>query len=198
MKKVLAVLLSVMMLFSALSIGASALDTSDSHIKQVLSQKQAILSFNLNAGTIKGGVRVYEGLDSNGTPIFSYDNRYSESVYYMIPETSDSQVAGKVVTLPSITPPSGYAFNGWYCYATNETYAANRPFEITPSLAGTIIEFTADYSRSEPEEDTMGGVMNILVKVFGTIIGLLFLQNEADPVDAGMKMMQGLLDNLFE
>lgn len=203
MKKVLAVVLSVMMLFSALSVGASAIDTtSDRYIQQVLT-KQAILSFNLNGGSIKGGVKVYDGstIDpETKLPVakFSWDIRYTDSIYYMIPEKSTSQVAGDVVTLPSVTPPSGYAFNGWYCYTTNETYAANRPFTIPSYAAGTVIEFTADYSRSEPEEDTMGGVMNILVKVFGSVIGLLFLQGEADPVDAGMKMMQGLLDNLFE
>lgn len=199
MKKVLAVVLSVMMLFSALSVGASAaIDTTDSYLSQVLT-KQVILSFNLNGGSIKGGVRVYEGLDDKGAPVFTYDNRYTDSMYYMIPEsTEDGQFPYDVVTLPSVNPPSGYAFNGWYCYATNETYAANRPFEIPGYAAGSVIEFTADFSRSEPEEDTMAGVMDILVKVFGTIIGLLFLQGEADPVDAGMKMMEQLLSNLFE
>ncbi len=198
MKKVLAVLLSVMMLFSALSVGASAIDTTDSYLSQVLT-KQVILSFNLNGGSIKGGVRVYEGLDENGKAVFTYDNRYTDNMYYMIPETTDKgQYPYDIITLPSVNPPSGYAFNGWYCYATNETYAANRPFEIPGYAAGTVIEFTADYSRSEPEEDTMAGVMDILVKVFGTIIGLLFLQGEADPVDAGMKMMEQLLSNLFE
>ncbi len=199
MKKVLAVVLSVMMLFSALSVGASAvIDTTDSYISQVLT-KQVILSFNLNGGSIKGGVRVYEGLDANGKPVFTYDNRYTDSMYYMIPESTEGgQLPYDVITLPSVNPPSGYAFNGWYCYTTNETYAANRPFEIPGYAAGTVIEFTADFSRSEPEEDTMAGVMDILVKVFGTIIGLLFLQGEADPVDAGMKMMEQLLSNLFE
>ena len=203
MKKVLAVILSVMMLFSALSVGATALDTTDSYLSQVL-EKQVILSFNLNGGSIKGGVRVYEGLKEDPAtgemvPTFTYDSHYTDSVYYMIPETTTSgQGPNDTVTLPSVNPPSGYAFNGWYCYTTNETYAANRPFEIPNYAAGTVIEFTADYSRSEPEEDTMAGVMEILVKVFGTIIGLLFLQGEADPVDAGMKMMEQLLSNLFE
>lgn len=198
MKKILAVLLSVMMLFGALSVGASAaIDTSDPYLQGVLS-KQVILSFNLNGGSIKGGVRVYEGVDGNGDPVFSYDSNFTEGVYYMIPETADSQVAGaSTVTLPRVNPPSGYAFNGWYCYLTNETYAANRPFDIPAYAAGTVIEFAADYTRTEPEEDTMGSVMDILVKIFGTIIGLLFLQGEKDPVEAGMQMMEDLLENLF-
>ena len=196
MKKVLAVLLSVMMLFSALSVGTCVAFEGDEYTDKVMTS-QVILSFNLNGGSIKGGVRVYEGLDANGNPVFSYDNRYTDSMYYMIPDSVDSQKAGDIVTLPNVTAPADYAFNGWYCYTTNETYAANRTFRIPSYTKNGVIEFVADFSRVTPEEDTMGGVLNILVKVFGTIVGLLFLQGEADPVDAGMKMMENLLDNLF-
>ena len=210
MKKVLAALLAVMMIFGMLSVGTSVAYVSDEYTDKVVN-KQVILSFNLNGGTIKGGVKVYKGLktDNNGNivrdangqviPVFTYDNRYTDNMYYMIPDGEGSQIPGvSSVTLPSVSPPSDHAFNGWYCYTTNETYAANRSFTIPSYAVGEVIEFTADYSRSEPEEDTMGGVLNILVKVFGSIVGLLFLQGEADPVDAGMKMMQGLLENLFE
>ena len=197
MKKVLAVLLSVMMLFSVLSVGTSVAFEGDEYTDEVLT-KQVILSFNLNGGSIKGGVKVYEGVDAEGNPVFSYSNRYTDNMYYMIPDSETSQIPGDIVTLPNVSAPSDYAFNGWYCYTTNETYAANRSFRIPTYVKGGVIEFVADFSRTTPEEDTMGGVMNILVKVFGTIVGLLFLQGEADPVDAGMKMMENLLENLFE
>ena len=209
MKKVLAVVLSVMMLFSVLSVGTSVAFNGDSFTDEVI-KKQVILSFNLNGGNIKGGVEVYNGLktdkygnlvyDENGNtiPLFSYTDRYTDSMYYMIPSSDDSQNPGDYVTLPDVSAPSDYAFNGWYCYTTNETYAANRSFRIPTYIKGGVIEFVADFSRTTPEEDTMGGVMDILVKVFGTIVGLLFLQGEADPVDAGMKMMENLLENLFE
>ena len=197
MKKVLAVLLSVMMLFGALSVGTSGAFDGDKYTDEVLT-KQVILSFNLNGGSIKGGVQVYEGLDAEGNPVFSYNNRYTDSMYYMIPSNEDSQIPGDIVTLPNVSAPADYAFNGWYCYSTNETYAANRSFRIPTYVKGGVIEFVADFSRVTPEEDTMGGVMDILVKVFGTVVGLLFLQGEADPVDAGMKMMENLLENLFE
>ena len=196
MKKVLAVLLSVMMLFSVLSVGTSVAFEGDDYTDEVLSS-QVILSFNLNGGSIKGGVKVYEGLDAEGNPVFSYNNRYTDNMYYMIPDSATSQIPGDIVTLPNVSAPSDYAFNGWYCYTTNETYAANRSFRIPTYVKGGVIEFVADFSRTTPEEDTMGGVMNILVKVFGTIVGLLFLQGEADPVEAGMQMMENLLDNLF-
>jgi hypothetical protein len=208
MKKVLAALLAVMMIFSVLSVGTSVAYESDEYTDKVVN-KQVILSFNLNGGTIKGGVKVYKGLktdaqgniirDANGQviPVFTYDNRYTDNMYYMIPDSETSQIPGiSSVTLPNVTPPSDHAFNGWYCYTTNETYASNRLFQIPESDTG-VIEFMADFTRTTPEEDTMSGVMDILVKVFGTIVGLLFLQGEADPVDAGMKMMENLLENLF-
>ena len=208
MKKVLAALLAVMMIFGMLSVGTSVAYVSDEYTDKVVN-KQVILSFNLNGGTIKGGVKVYKGLktDNNGNivrdangqviPVFTYDNRYTDNMYYMIPDGEGSQIPGvSSVTLPSVSPPSDHAFNGWYCYSTNETYAANRTFDI-PDVNTSVIEFMADFTRTTPEEDTMSGVMDILVKVFGTIVGLLFLQGEADPVDAGMKMMENLLENLF-
>ena len=197
MKKVLAVLLSVMMLFGALTVGTSGAFDGDSYTDEVLTS-QVILSFNLNAGSIKGGVHVYEGLDAEGNPVFSYNNNYMESMYYMIPSSDESQRPGDIVTLPNVSAPADHAFNGWYCYLTNETYAANRSFRIPTYINGGVIEFVADFSRTTPEEDTMGTVLDILVKVFGTIVGLLFLQGEADPVEAGMQMMGNLLDNLFE
>ncbi|MBO7319101.1 MAG: hypothetical protein J6V06_03670, partial [Clostridia bacterium] len=129
MKKVLAVLLSVMMLFGALTVGTSGAFDGDSYTDEVLT-KQVILSFNLNAGSIKGGVHVYEGLDAEGNPVFSYNNNYMESMYYMIPSSDESQRPGDIVTLPNVSAPADHAFNGWYCYLTNETYAANRSFRI--------------------------------------------------------------------
>ena len=45
----------------------------------------------------------------------------------------------------------------------------------------------------------MAGVMNILVKVFGTIIGLLFYSGEygSAATEVGMQIMQDLLGDLF-
>lgn len=198
MKKVLALFLSVLMLFGSLSFAASADYSLDlESVREVRGLgNEVILSFDLNGGTIKGGVREY----SPTTNTFSWNEAYLENMYYMIPETAGSQLPGDQVRLPSVTPPSGYVFNGWYCVETNATHPGNRIFTIPDdvSIAGSIVQLVADYSLAEPEEDEMAGVFNILVKVFGTIIGLLFLSDrEEGAVEAGMQLMTDLLGSLF-
>jgi hypothetical protein len=71
-------------------------------------------------------------------------------------------------------------------------------YKIPDYTGGKVIQFVADYSLEIPEEDEMAGVFNILVKVFGTIIGLLFLSDrEEGAVEAGMQLMSSLLGSLF-
>lgn len=202
MKKVIALFLAVMMLFGALSVGASAMDLESVRQDEHLQDNQAILSFDLNGGTIKGGVRVYTPAyyDANGNKVagsFSWSESYLENMYYMIPENG-AQTPGSSVRLPGVTPPSGYVFNGWYCVVTNSTHPGNRMYKIPDYTGGKVIQFVADYSLEAPEEDEMAGVFDILVKVFGTIIGLLFLSDrEEGAVEAGMQLMSSLLGSLF-
>ena len=203
MKKVLALLLSVMMLLGTISVSVLAANGyedlwNDTDSVYGLTHEQAILSFNLNSGKIKGGVWVYE----DGQ--FRYVTNYAKDVYDMIPDNSkdsskNSQTPGDEVTLPPVSAPSDCTFNGWYCYLTQETYPANYKFRIPEEGAGQVIHFMADYTSTVPEEDTMAGVMDILVKVFGTIIGLLFYSNEYGPsaTEYGMKIMTDLLSSLF-
>ena len=205
MKKVLALLLSVIMVFGALSVNAFAAGQTDyeelwndTDSVYGLTHEQAVLSFDLNGGKIKGGVWVYQ----NGK--FSYVTNYSDNIYDMIPNNAkdsskNSQTPGDEITLPPVTPPSDYTFNGWYCYLTSETYPANYKFIIPEDAAGEVVHFMADYTLTVPEEDSMATVMDILVKVFGTIIGLLFYSNEYGPsaTEFGMKIMTDLLGSLF-
>ena len=207
MKKVLALFLAIMMLFGTLSVGASALDlesiSDERKAAGKLTDNQVILSFDLNGGTIKGGVRVYTPAyyDTNGNKVagsFSWSESYLENMYYMIPESIGEQEPGDEVALPNVTPPSGYVFNGWYCTYTNSTHPGNRSFKIPDHTGGKVLQFIADYAPDTPEEDEMAGVFNILVKVFGTIIGLLFLSDkEEGAVEAGMQLMSNLLGSLF-
>ncbi len=195
MKKILAVLLSVMMLFGALSVGASAIDMNDPYIQEAIADG-VIIAFNLNGGSIKGFVSEY---DPESPTNFTSTYNYSGSIYYRIPGCDDViQKPGELLPLPRINPPSGYAFNGWYCDATKRTYAGGTSMTIPATgYTGKIIEFTADYTRTEPEEDTMAGVVDILVKVFGAILGLLFYSSSDSPVEAGMDVMRELLGTLL-
>lgn len=207
MKKVIALFLAIIMLFGTLSVCVSAMDLEsiwdERKAANKLSDNQVILSFDLNGGSIKGGVRVYTPAyyDANGNKVegsFSWSENYLENMYYMIPEDLDEQLPDDTVSLPNVTPPSGYVFNGWYCTYTNSTYPGNRSFKIPERTGGKVLQFIADYSLEVPEEDEMAGVFDILVKVFGTIIGLLFLSDrEEGAVEAGMQLMTSLLGSLF-
>ncbi len=203
MKKVLAVLLSVMMLFGALSFSSSAVSVSqhfDSHL--VDRNTQVIITFDLAGGTMKNGVWVYN-TSKQPKPDFEWVEGFDDPTYVMLPMDKDSMKPGTPITLPVVTPPAGYQFDGWYCYGIagdytqGSTYAANSAYYIPLGTAGEVIEFRAAYSPATIEPDTMETVMNILIKVFGTIIGLLFLGDEANPAEAGMQMMEQLLGSLL-
>lgn len=204
MKKVLAVLLSVMMLFGALSFSSSAVSTNqyfEGEAPLVNRDTQVIITFDLAGGTMKNGVWVYNSAKAD--PGFEWIEGFDEPTYVMLPQDSGSMKPGTPITLPVVTPPAGYQFDGWYCYGMagdytqGSTYAANSAYYIPLGTAGEIIEFRAAYSPATIEPDTMETVMNILIKVFGTIVGLLFLGDEANPAEAGMQMMSNLLGSLL-
>ncbi len=201
MKKVLAVLLSVMMLFGALSFSSSAASTSIPYFNEINGnpalanpRTQVIVVFQLLGGTLKSGVNVYD----EETNKFTWVEGFDEPTYIMLPRNSEDLKPESVIQLPAVTPPSGYSFDGWHCRGVAgiqeyATYAANSAFEIPAGSAGQVIEFRAAYSPAEIEPDTMETIMTILVKVFGTIIGLLFLSD----AQAGMEMMENLLGQLL-
>lgn len=205
MKKVLAVFLSVMMLFGALSFSSSAASVSqyfEGDSPLVDPNTQVIITFDLAGGTMKNGVWVYNS-SKKPTPDFEWVEGFDEPTYVMLPQDSGSMKPGTPITLPVVTPPTGYQFDGWYCYGMagdytqGSTYAANSAYYIPLGTAGEIIEFRAAYSPATIEADTMEMVMDILIKVFGTIVGLLFLGDEANPAEAGMQMMDQLLGSLL-
>lgn len=202
MKKVLAVLLSVMMLFGALSFSSSAESASQYFTGEkplVNPLEQVIITFDLAGGTMKNAVWVY----NSAKPGFESVENFTGATYIMLPQDSSSMVPGTPVTLPVVTAPTGYQFDGWYCYGVGgdytkgSTYAANSAYYIPEGTAGQIIQFRAAYSPATIEPDAMETVMNILIKVFGTIIGLLFLGDESNPAEAGMAMMEKLLGSLM-
>lgn len=207
MKKFLAVILSVMMIFASFSVCSFAAgDVSDYyfHVTDengnplVDPAKQVIIVFDLNGGTLKNGAWVYDIQDG-----FEFQYRVSGS-YVMLPRSADEQIAGEsTITLPNVNAPTNHQFNGWYCYGNvgnfdqGNSYAANTTYLIPDGAEGTVIEFRASYTPIAEEEDTMASVFNILVKVFGTIVGLLFLGDEANPAEAGQQMMSQLLASII-
>ncbi len=195
MKKILSVILAVMMLFATMSISASASSFNDQwHQAGMANDNQAVLVFNLMGGKMKNPVLER---DESGVWVTTEGKT---GTYVMLPQTEDAQKAGSVVILPDVTPATGMSFSGWeYFDASGTRYVlgANGPFTI-PEAAFTgnnygVIYFNATYASAAPEEDTMGTIINILIKVFGAIIGILFYGGNTE---AGVAMMEKIFGGL--
>lgn len=184
MKKVLAVLLSVMMLLGAVSFSISAATTSykpsedawDTYSTlrqtQIIKSDQVILAFDVQNGTFYDKVNVYEG------------GKFQEKsgvtgVYYMIPDNINSVntnlIPGRYVILPQVVAPTGSIFDGWYSYYDGEVYSADSRY-IIPSGADAIgvLEFVAFYSPAPVEAGALDGILGALLGVVNKIAALLF------------------------
>ena len=177
MKKIISVLLATIMLFSVISV-ASAADL-DTFYKTGLVDRntQAILTFDLNGGTLKNSAHVY---DTSAGAFVIKDGADVKGKYIMLPQSSDQQVINQFVKLPVVNAPSGWQFDGWYCYYDGNQYAANGSYKIPANAAGKIIEFYAGYSPAELEEDTLGSILGILIKVFGAISGIILYNGDTE------------------
>lgn len=204
MKKILSVMLAIMMLFGAMSINASAAGEVD-NISDLWGTKVAegvtvtkgthvILVFDFGAGTSKLPLMVYDSTKGGFV-----ETTGVTGTYVMLPKTSGSLTRGSMVTLPSVQAADGDDFVGWYCHADKEYYVSGADKYITDNWftannGSGIVYFTAKYEPREPETDTMATVLNILVKVFGTIIGILFLDGSSA---AGVELVNKLLGGLL-
>lgn len=192
MKKALSLFLAVLMIFAAMSVSASAASVlpEDQYFAEegaAATYEQAILSFDLNGGVMKNSVYVY----NIETGKWSLEQNVS-GTYVMVPQGNFAMTKNTTVVLPTVTAPAGYQFDGWYCYETGSTYAANAPYEIT--TVGQFTHFRAAYSPAEVEEDTMAKVFDILIKVFGAIIGIVMF---AGDTSAGVELMQKVLGGIM-
>ncbi len=196
MKKALSLFLAVLMIFAAMSVSASAIniepgDTTWFEGTGAPADKttQAVICFDLGGGTLKNAVYVYDL--EKGT--FSVKENVAGK-YYMVPLGPDSMKANSTVSLPVVTAPTGYQFDGWYCEETRSTYAANGLFLIDEGMVGNVVHFRAAYSPATLEPDTMTKVMGILTKVFGAVIGLFMF---AGDTSAGVALMEKILGGIF-
>lgn len=194
MKKILSVIMAVMMLFGTLAIGASAAATTvtdpyDFIEGNFVNQDQVVLVFNFNGGSSKTAVRVYD------TSSKKFVSETVSGTYIMAPETVNELVVGNQVTLPSVTPPSGSSFVGWYCEDDGITYTTVPNGYTIPAKAGpSVITFTAWYEPAEAETDVMTTILGILTKVFGAIIGILLYNGDTE---AGVALMEKMLGGIM-
>lgn len=207
MKKFLAAVLAVMMIFCSFAVSAADDVTTAPVYKtpnygyvnfweaEIANTNQTIVSFKLNSGKITSGVVAYDIANDSFEHLETFDGEY----YYMVPYTASAQVPGSTIQLPVVTAPSDWVFNGWST-PDGEIYVGGTSYTIPSSAAYKVIRFEADYSIAEEEEDTMGGVMSILVKVFGSIVGLMFFSDEygSSAIEEGMQLVEKLIGGLFE
>lgn len=202
MKKVLAVVLAVVMLFSTLALGASALSYNASTLlnqlraAQVITDQQVVLSFDLAGGTLLGKVEVYdenegfvwkEGVTGTYNKVPNNEGQY----------TTSSQTPGRYVILPSVIPPEGKVFDGWYCYGEegiipSGNYVAGSKYFIPDGAQYVgVIEFFALMSPAPMSSSFLDTVLNVFVMVLEGLIESM-----------GIKLPEGfdiagLLGNLF-
>lgn len=188
MKKVLSVILAVMMLFSVMAINTSAASTTD------------LTGINGSVGDVVLVFRFGEGKSNDYLNVYNPDTGRIGLLASHTGEViviSEELICGAGYALPSVsTPPEGKNFDGWLCNNDGKLYAAgiNGTFVIpdVPS-SNNVIVLTAQYSTPAEGGDTMATVLNVLVKVFGAIIGILLY---AGDTEAGVAMMQKILGGL--
>ena len=211
MKKVLSVFLAVLMLFGALSVSSFAEETTEPVVTPPMayhdwwgeggpcSKEQAVLAFNLNGGSLKSETQIY----NEETGKFEWKaGKDVTGVYYMVPQDPNTMKGGMGVVLPEVIAPSGRQFNGWYCEAcpcetaqVGQTYAAAAVYKLPLNCGGTLIQFRASYSPATIEEPTIKKVVGILMKVFGTIIGLIAYGGDTKQ---GIAFMEKVFGGLFD
>ena len=177
MKKVLAVFLAVMMLFSAFTMSSVALSQSSTQLlrdlkaSKVITDEQVVLVFDLAGGTLKGKVEVYD--ENQGF----VEKEGITGVYNMIPNnqgklTASAQIPGRYVILPQVIAPKNYKFEGWYCYGEegivpSGTYSAGAAYYIPKNADYVgVIEFFALMVPAPAES----GMLDMLLGVFGKVV----------------------------
>lgn len=204
MKKVLSLFLAVLMLFSCLSVSASAasgvvVDTpwhGAAGSGKPATYEQVVVQFKLNGGTLKNGAYVWDETTSALT--------WTENItgtYTMVPgpQNTDIMKPGYWISLPSVVAPSGFAFVAWQCTQApaNTDYGKRLgvgQYQLPEGSENTIMIFEACYEPVEVEENTMAKVMSILIKIFGTILGILLYGGDAEQ---GQAVLEKIFSSLL-
>lgn len=203
MKKALSLFLAVLMIFSCLAVGASAVVQDptgwfgEAGSGKPATYDQTILTFNTNGGKLRNAVIVYDVETGNKTRVENFSG-----VWAMIPaaEGTASQTPGTKVELPFCEPGDAtLAFVGWELTSGDldnlgNVYAGQTAYTIPAGTEGKVIQFTARFTTAVVEEDTLTKVLGVLTKVFGAIIGvLLYKGNTEAGVALVEKMLAGIL-----
>ncbi|MBQ9913822.1 MAG: hypothetical protein IJO73_06310 [Clostridia bacterium] len=196
MKKLISVLLAVLMLFSVMSISASAAylngDSIDDYIDANLDDDHFVAFFDCGPFATKTRINLY---DSQTGKFETIENGHTGS-FYLVPMNADHMRVGYEFTLPNLLDTDTEDFDGWRSNAFDYVLAGGQTVTITQEMLDDdgIIRFTTVRSASAPTEDTMATVVNILCKIFGAIYGLLFLNGDTEQ---GVAFVQELLGGIL-
>ncbi len=215
MKKILSVFLAVLMLFSVLSVSSSA-------AQYVAATKQDALDYITDT---YGSASLYDK-DNNDdglilvcysvgdgeyiTEVDALDmatNRVIETLtpgarYFQVPPSLTENYIGYTnyqLPIAKASDTETWQFNGWYCTGNKQSYVGGDVIELTPEMVseGNCIYFTADYVRVPASSDVLETIINVLIKVFGSIVGFLFFDGVPEAgQDFLSEMISGLLADL--
>lgn len=187
MKKVLAVVLAVMMMFSCFAVASSAFEVTSEYTKGNVTNDQVAILLNFNGGSSRDQLPVY----NNG----NFEMQTVSGSFIWLPESSTDLVKGSSVQLPVVTAPSGQSLTGWRCSLDNKLYAATDYFVIPEDHnSKSYIQFIAEYTTAEAEGDTMATIMGILIKIFGALLGFLLYNGDTE---AGVAFMENALAGIL-
>ena len=197
MKKVLSVFLAVLMVFSVMAISASAVESPYFGPGDGANDDQCVFMFRLSGGTCKSAQNVYD--TTTGKSVYTNAEDVPQ-VFVVTPGDDREFLEGSSVTLPSVKPPKGQSFLGWQRVPAMAGDTDNRTYSSIPGGyivkdvdIGRVVEFRAVYEAGEVEEDTFAKVFEILVKIFGTLIGLIAYQGN---VEKGQDFMNKIFSSI--
>ena len=200
MKKVLSVFLAVLMVFSVMAMSASAVaDTSSPYFggEHGANDNQCVFMFRLNGGTCKSSQYVYN--TQTGQAVLTNAEDVPQ-VFVVVPDDDKMFLEDSSVTLPSVKAPKGQSFVGWQRVPAMDGDKDNGTYSTVPGGyivkdvdIGRVVEFRAVYQEAEMEEDTFAKVFEILVKIFGTLIGLIAYQGN---VEKGQDFMNKIFSSI--
>lgn len=218
MKKILSVFLAVLMLFGALSVSSTAVSTAVSapglsqaiaKIKEVYGENamydaetnptgRVVICYAIGDGSYMYDVPAYDTSKPAGEDYIVWTTTPGEP-YYQIPTNKDENYIGYGnYQLPYVRDTEELQFVEWICSGNQEAYPAGKVLQLSSDMiSGTsnCIYFTAKYITIAPQSDVLETVINILVKVFGSIIGFVFFSG--DP-DQGVEFMQDMIAGILE
>lgn len=175
MKKLVAVLMAILMLGSAVALGASAIVYKGYTVQP----DEILVILKFGDSTSRDNITYRDFATGNDT------------LGMATGEVAMIIKAGAPYTLPAVTCPSGQAFAAWVNVDSGESLGIGS--RTTSNVdGGTVVQYTLQTTPAAAEKDTMETIKTILVKVFGILIGLFY-----GDTDYGQELVASFFNSVF-